>query len=110
MTRGEQLRLAVAAAPPDGPHRVNDVAGGEQPRARRLRVTDVAAAQQTTLCEQLRPRGAVDRAVDPASTKQGGVRGVDDRVDVLFGDVTANDVDHRTHVKPPPFAKLSRRS
>jgi hypothetical protein len=35
----------------------------------------------------------VDRAVHPASAEERGVRSVDDRVDVLLGDVALDELD-----------------
>jgi len=61
---------------------------------RRLRVAGLAAAEQPALSEDLGAARAVDRAVDSAAAEQGRVGGVDDRVDVLLGDVAADRFDH----------------
>src|SRR5262249_37544920 len=64
--RREQLVLAVAAAAPNGPDRMDDEAGRQAPGGRRLGFTRVAASEQAALVEDGRAPGAMDRAVDPA--------------------------------------------
>src|SRR5919201_3108283 len=111
----QQLRLALAAAVPDRPDGV-DHPGGRQPvAAGDLRLAGRAAAEPTALLEQLRPGGAVYRAVDAAAAEQAAVRRVDDRVDALLGDVALLDRQlgrHRllgAHLeRPQPVAAVVR--
>ena len=46
-----------------------------------------AAAERLALAQQIRPGGAVNRAIDAAAAQQRAVRRVDDRIDVERGDV-----------------------
>src|SRR5262245_21925468 len=64
----------------------------EPPAGRQLRVAGVAAAEPAAGGEDLRPPGAMDRAVDSASPEERGVGGIDDRVRCLLGDVTLHEV------------------
>src|SRR5664279_5363103 len=72
VARREQLRLALAAASPHRADRVNDVAGAQAPRTRRLGVSGRTPAEEPALGEQRRARGAVDRAVHATPTEQAG--------------------------------------
>jgi hypothetical protein len=58
-----------------------------------LRVAGAATAQRAALVEQPRTGRVMDRTVHPAATEEGGIRGVDDRVDVQCGDVPFDDFD-----------------
>ena len=50
--------------------------------ARDLGRSGVAAAERPAFGEQLRPGGAMDRAIDAAAAQQGAVRRIDDGVNV----------------------------
>ena len=84
---GEQLLLALVAAAPDRPDRMNDVPGLEAIAAGDLGGTGVATAQRLALGQQLRSGGAMDGAVDAAAAEQRPVRCIHDGVDVERRDV-----------------------
>ena len=92
--RPRALRLARLAAVPDRADGVDDPARGQPVALRRLGLARSAASERAALVEQLRARRAMDGAVDAAAAQQRRVRGVDDRVDALLGDVAADDLDH----------------
>ena len=83
----QQLRLAVHSAAPDWSDRMDDVPCLQPVAARHLRVTRGASAQPTAFLLQLRPCGAMYRAIHSTAPEQRRVRGVDDRVNVEGGDV-----------------------
>jgi hypothetical protein len=64
-------------------------------------------AQLATLGQQPRTSGSVDGSVDPPATEQGAVRGVDDGIDDLGGDVSLDGLErsyvigHVRNVVPP---------
>ena len=91
IARGEQFRLAVAAAVPDRADRVDHVARRQAVAARDSRLAGRAAAERAAFGEQFRSGGAVNRAIDAAAAQQRRVRRVDDRVDVERRDVGSND-------------------
>src|SRR5438874_13365268 len=80
----ELRRLAVPAVAMDRPYGVDHPARAEPTAARDLRVAGGAAAERLALLQDRRPAGAVDRAVDAATTEKRRVRRVDDRVGVLL--------------------------
>ena len=73
--------LAVA---PDRADRVNDPFGRQPVALGDLRLAGRAAAQRPALREQLRPGGAMNRAIHAAAAQQGRVRGVHDGVHRCF--------------------------
>src|SRR5215467_3005409 len=87
----QQLVLALGLLAPDRTDRVDDMPGLEPVAARDLRGSGLAAAERAAFRQQLRARGAMDRAVDPAAAPQRAVRRIDDGVDVERGD--AGDAD-----------------
>jgi len=93
MARREQLVLAVAAATPHGPDRVDDETRRQAAGRRRLGVARIAAAEPAALVENGRAPGAMNRAVDPAAAQQRAVGGVDDRVGGESGDVALLEPD-----------------
>ena len=93
MAGRQQLVLAVTAAPPHRADGVDHVPRGKLPRAGRLRVSGLAAAEPPALREDRRAARAMDRTVDAAAAEQRGVRRVDDRVDALRGDVAFDEAD-----------------
>jgi hypothetical protein len=98
MAAGEQLGFAVTGAPPHRTDRVDDVPHRKPAGARGLRVTGSAAAVQSALVQDLRPGGAMDRAVHAATAEQTRVRGIDDRIRMLVaGDVTEMQCDGAGH-------------
>src|SRR5205823_6125827 len=92
--RRKQLGLALVASPPDRPDRMQHVARRQAPAAGRLDVAGFAAAQLAALLEDRRASRAMNRSVDAATAEERGVRGVDDRVDFLHGDVAEDELDH----------------
>ncbi len=61
--------------------------------ARDLGRSGVAAAERPAFSEQLRPGGAMDRAVDAAAAEQRPVRRIDDGIDVKRRDVGDADFE-----------------
>src|SRR5690606_25687219 len=102
---GEQRRVGLTAVPVR-PHRVDHppgrqvVPGGGHRLPDRQPVGQLGAPQLHALLEQPWTGGAVDRAVDPAPTQEGGVGGVDDGVDVLAGDVALHGFDTHDPIVP----------
>ena len=82
-----------------GPDGVDHPAGGQPEPGGRDGVPDGqpvrqrGPAQLPARGQQLGPGGGVDRAVDSPAAEQGRVRGVDDDVDVLRGDVPEDGLD-----------------
>jgi hypothetical protein len=70
MRGGEELVLALLAALPDRPDRMDHHARGEVTRRRRLGVARLAAAQAPRLLEDRRPAGAMDCAVDASAAEE----------------------------------------
>src|SRR4029077_13482655 len=93
MTRGEQLRLVHGAAHPDRPDGVDHITGGEIAGVGRFRISDLATAQRAALREDRRAAGVVNRAVDSAAAEKRLIRRVHDRVDLLGGYVTLDELD-----------------
>ena len=87
---GEQLRLAVIAAVPDGADGVDDVFAGKRIRAGELCLTGLAAAEPQALREQPRPRRTVDAAVHPAAARQRRLRRIDNGIHRHFRYIVAD--------------------
>lgn len=87
ITGREQLVLSVLPAIPDRADGVDHMLGRQAIAAGDLGGAGIAAAQSPALGQQLRPGGAVNRAVDAAATEQASVGGVDDCVHVKRRDV-----------------------
>jgi hypothetical protein len=62
-------------------------------RPREFRFAGGAAAERDALREEFRPGGTVDHAVHAATPEEAAVRGVDDGVDALRGDVSQDRFD-----------------
>lgn len=92
---GEHVGLAVGAASPDGADGVDHVHGRQAESGRDLGVAGVAAARQPAGVQQIGAGSAMGGAVDSAATEQGGVRGVDDGIDALEGDVADDHLQRR---------------
>ena len=95
IARGQQLVLAFTTALPDRTNRMNDVPRLKTIASGDLGVAGFAAAKLAAFGEQLGPGGAVDGAIDAATAKQGGIRGVDDRVNAQGRDVGDDDFQPR---------------
>ena len=63
--------------------------------ARDLGVAGLAAMQRPAFRKQLRPRRAMDGAIDATAAEQRRIGGVDDGVDIEFGDVAGDDAEPR---------------
>ncbi|OKI61484.1 hypothetical protein A6A27_28110 [Micromonospora sp. CB01531] len=73
-------------------------------RGRGHRLARCAGCQRGTRPGQSRPGRPMDRPVHPAAAQQRLVRRGDDGVDVLAGDVTERNFDHRDGPMMPPGA------
>ena len=93
MARGEELVLRVVAALPNGADRMDDVAGGQLTRRRRLRIAGLAAAESAAFLENGGPAAAMNGSVHAAAAQQGRIRRVHDRVDLLGRDVALSERD-----------------
>src|SRR5262249_11728909 len=87
VARREQLGLAASSAVPHRPDRVDHALRREAVAACDLRVSGGAAAERAAFAQQLGPRCAVNRTVDPAASEKRVVRCVDDRVDLERRDI-----------------------
>jgi hypothetical protein len=87
-----------AAAFPDGAHGVDDVLGGEAIAVGQPSLALRTAADFQALLQQLRPRGAMDRAIDAPAAAHRLIGGVDDGVDLELGDVADEDFHAVVHV------------
>lgn len=67
--------LVIAAAAPDRPDRVDDVARSQSVTARDLRLPRLAAIECAAFFEKARPCRPVYRAIDTAATEQRRVGG-----------------------------------
>src|SRR5690606_1751802 len=101
VARGEELGLARGTAAPHGPDGVDHVARRQPVAPGDAHLAGRAAAEAPALLEQLGTRGAVDRAVDAASTEERRIRGVDDRVDGERRDVRTERLELRRHAGVP---------
>jgi hypothetical protein len=93
IARSQKLGLAAVAALPDRPHRVNHVARRQPIALGDLGLARLAAMEHAAFHDEVRPRGAVDRAIDAATAEQRRIRGVDDGVNAELGDVGDDDLE-----------------
>ena len=84
---GEQFFLPVGASVPDGPDRVDHIAGRQAVPFGDLCFPGIAAAECAAFLEKFRPGRPVNGAVHAPAAQQGPVGRVYDRVHVHFGDV-----------------------
>src|SRR4030095_434124 len=82
VARGKEVILALVAAAPHRPARMDDVVGFQPIAARDLGRAGLAAAQERAFFLQVWPGGAMDGAVDAAAAQERSVRSVYDRVDL----------------------------
>jgi len=92
---GEQFVLARLSDVLDRANGVNDIRCRQPIAARDFRRTGVAAAERSTVGQQLWSSGAVNGAVDPAAAEQRPVGGVDDRVGGKRRDIGDADIEPR---------------
>src|SRR5437764_2971012 len=94
VARGEEVSFSLLPTTPDRADRVDHPACGKLAAARCLRVAGLAATEAAALLQDRRPTRTVDRAVDATAAEEAGVRRVDDRVDLLRGEIPAAELDH----------------
>jgi len=85
----EQLWLTPSAVSSNRSHGVNDIACRQLKAGCYFGVARGAAAQRSTRFEQFGAGCVVNRAIDPTAPEQGGVGGVDDRIDLEGRDIGA---------------------
>jgi hypothetical protein len=102
ITGGEQIIFAVAAAIPNRTNRVNHVPGFETIPFGDLGIARRATMQRTAFGQQLRPRGPMNRAIDPTAAQQRRISGVDDGVNAERCNISDDDFQ-------PRVAQLTRR-
>jgi hypothetical protein len=108
----------LTAAVPDRSNGVDDMPGGKPITLRDLGIAGSAAAQRTALGKQFGSGGAMDRAIDTASTEEGRIGGVDDGVNAQDGDVGNDDFEarvaelarHQAQAAAPTVTPLSAKS
>jgi hypothetical protein len=76
---------------PHRSHRVNDMPRGKPVTVGDLGIAGGTAAEGAAFGQQLRPRGAMDCAIDPSSAEQRFIGSVDDRIKAKSGDVRCED-------------------
>src|SRR6266542_3818498 len=103
IARREELWLAPCAPAPYRTHRVDDVWGSQAVSLGEPGVARLAAAEQATFAQQLRPRRAMDGPVHAAPSEQRGVRGIDDGPDEKGGDVGVERTQGGGHVNPTGY-------
>src|SRR6266851_3365547 len=104
ITRRQQVRLSAAAALPHRTHSVNHIFCGKAIAASEPSLTGRAAADLAAFLQELGAGSAMNRAIDSAAAEEGGVRGVDDRVNRELRDVHLLDFELR-HL--PSLATMS---
>src|SRR5262245_21507026 len=72
---------------------MNDVARLQASASGELGVAGRATAEAATLSEYRVPAGALTRSVHTATAEQCGIGCIDDRIEILIGDVTADQFD-----------------
>ena len=72
---------------PDRSNGVDDVLRRQPITASQARIAGCATAEGRTLCQQLASRGSMDCAIHPATAEQGLVGCVNNRIDLLQGNV-----------------------
>ena len=92
---GEQTVLAERTAVPNWSDRVDHVSCREPVTLGDLGVTSLAAVKHPARGDKVRPRSAMNRAIDAAPTKERRIRGVDDGVNAQGGDVGNDDLEPR---------------
>ena len=95
VTRRQRLVLAFAATLPDRADGMNDMPRRKPVAMGDLGVAGLAATKRAAFGKQPRPGGAMNRAINPAATKQRSIRGIDDGVNAQRGDVGDDDLEPR---------------
>ena len=92
---GEQIIFAVAAAIPHRTNRMDHVPGLETIPFGDLGIAGRATMQRTAFGQQLRPRGPMNRAIDPTAAEQRRFGGVDDGVNAKRCNISDDDFQPR---------------
>ena len=90
---GEEIPLPGLSSPPDRPDGVNDVTRRKPVAERDPRLAGRAAADLSAFRQKLRPRGAMDRSIDPAASEQAFIGGIDDGVERKRRNVSDDDAN-----------------
>lgn len=94
---GQEFCLAIRAATPDWPDRVNDELCLKAIGLGGLCLAGLATAKQPALVYQLGTGCSMDRTVYPTTTKQRGVGCIDDDIDIKLRDVALYGLKCRWH-------------
>src|SRR5690242_12827508 len=100
---------------PDRADGVNDPFRGEPVTFGDLCLAGRTTAEHATFLQQLRPGGAMDRAIHAAAAQQGRVGRIHDRVHALLRDVASDDFDsikataHHVTIWHPSSTRLEDR-
>ena len=97
---GQQGRLPLLPALPDGTWRVDHIPGPQAVARRQLGPPPLAAPQRPALRQQLRPRRRVDGPVHPGAAQQRGIGRVDNGLRVRTGDISHQN-GKAIHSRPP---------
>jgi hypothetical protein len=89
----KQIRFAIQAAMPDGTHRMNDECCRQTMPLGKLGLANLATTQQAAFLQKVRTGCAMNRAIDPATTQKGRIRGVDDCINAQGRDVSVPGVN-----------------
>jgi len=92
VTGREQFILASDAPIPDRPNRVDDLPGRQPIAFGDLGAAGFATVEGAAFPEQRRSRGAMDRAINPATPKERRIRGVDDGINAQGRDIGDDDL------------------
>ena len=87
----QKLVFVRFTAAPDWSRRMDNIPAGQAIRFGCLGFAGGTAAKRAALCQKFRSCGTMDRAVHTAAAQQRGVRSIDNRVRLAFGDVALDD-------------------
>ena len=91
----EQIILALTAAVPDRPDRVDHMPGRQPVTFGDLGIAGGAATERAAFGKQFWTGAAMDSTINAAAAEQRRIRGVDDGVNAQCGDVGNNDFQAR---------------
>ena len=86
-------RFVMLPAPSDRTDCVNDKASWQTISTRDFSFAGTTTAQRTTLGEQFRACGTVNRAIDAGTAEERCICRVHNRINIQFSDVAADDLD-----------------
>ena len=93
---GQQGRLPLLPALPDGTRRVDHIPGPQAVARRQLGPPPLAAPQRPALRQQLRPRRRVDGPVHPGAAQQRGIGRVDNGLRVTNWVISPTRMEKRS--------------